>query len=73
VVTPEPSAFALDAPFFVAAVRSRLAIPGFKTVVRFERDPALVLLPGAPEQHLLDRAVEVVVADLVRRDTAEPV
>src|SRR6476660_9447512 len=33
--------------------------------------PALVLLPRAPEQHLLDRAVEVVIADLVHWDPTQ--
>src|SRR5260370_38857631 len=60
VVTAKPPALAFHAALLVAAFMSWLAIPGFKTVVRAERDPALVFLPGAPEQHLLDRAVEFV-------------
>jgi hypothetical protein len=42
-----------------------------KTEVAAKRDPALVLLTELPEQHLLDRTVEVVVADLHHRDPAK--
>ena len=71
VGTPEPAAFAFHTAFLVAALMARLAIPRLKTVVRAKRERALVLLPAAPEQHLLDRAVEVVVADLLHRDPTE--
>ena len=53
------------------AVVTGLAVPGFETVVRPERDPAFVFLTRPPEQHLFDRTVEVVVADLVDRDSAQ--
>src|SRR5271166_1936505 len=72
VVAPEPAALTFHTALLVAALMPGLAVPGFKTVVRAKRNPALVLLPGAPEQHLFDRAVEVVVADLVNRHPAQP-
>ena len=68
---PEPAALALHAALLVAALMAGLAIPRLKTVVAAKRNPALVLLAGPPEQHLLDRAVEVVVADPHHRDPTE--
>jgi hypothetical protein len=59
VVSAKTAALALHAALLVTALRSWLAISGFQPIVRFERNPALVLLPGAPEQDLLNRAVEV--------------
>src|SRR5690606_35589144 len=41
VVASEPAAFAFHTALLVAAVMTGLAIPGFKTEVRPERDPAL--------------------------------
>ena len=71
MVAAEPAALALHAALLVAAFMPGLAIQRVETVVRTERHPALVLLPRAPEQHLLDRGVEVVVADLVHRDPTQ--
>ena len=72
MVAAEPAALTFHPTLLVAAVVTGLAVPGFETVVRAERDPAFVLLTRPPEQHLLDRAVEVVVADLVDRHSTEP-
>lgn len=71
VVASEPPALAFDSAFFVAALMAGLAVPGLKPIVGAKHDPAVVLLAGSPEQDRGDRAVEVVVADLVGRHTAE--
>src|ERR1700739_3135968 len=72
MVAAKPPTLAFHAAFFVAALMAGLAVPGLKTVMAAKGDPAFVLLPGAPEQHLLDRAVEVVVAHLVYGHPSEP-
>ena len=71
VVAAKPPALAFNPALLVAALMAGLAIPGLEPVVGAKRDPAVVLLPGSPEEDLGDRAVEVVVADLVDRHTAE--
>ena len=71
VVSTKPPTLTFHAALFVAALVAWPAIPTFDTVVRPECDPPLIFLPGASEQHLFNRAVEVVVADLVHRDPAQ--
>jgi hypothetical protein len=72
VVAAEPAALAFHPALLVAALMPRNAIPGVEAVVRAERDPALVLHPGAAKHHPLDRAGQVVVADLLGRHPAQP-
>lgn len=47
------------------------AVRGLDGVMRAERGPSLVLRPRARAQHPGDRGLEVVVADLARRDAAQ--
>jgi hypothetical protein len=67
----EPPALVLDAALLVRTVLTRDAVERLEPVVRAERHPPLGLDTAATEADPIDRRLEVVVADVAGRDTAQ--
>ena len=68
----EPAALAFHTALLVATLVPGLAVERVKAIVRPERHPPVGLGPAAAEQHPRRRRLEVVIADLLQRHTAEP-
>jgi hypothetical protein len=69
----EPATLALNPALLVGAVDAGLAVERVEPMVRTEGDPTLLLQPVPADQHPRHRRLQVVIANLVERDTAQHV